>query len=318
MNEWLRVAPEIAEAVSSGAPVVAFETTILSFGLPRPLNEEVGALCEQTAREVGAVPATLALLDGQVCIGLNEQERALFCSGCSEIVKVNLQNFAAVLATKRPGALTVAASLRACAMAGIRVFATGGIGGVHRGFAESLDISSDVRALAEAPVVAVSAGAKSILDVGATLEVLETLGVPVVGYRTGYFPLFFSAQSPYALECRCETPEEVARLARAHFACGSGGMLVVTPVPESDSIPQDELEAWTERALREAAQQGVSGKAVTPFLLSRLEVLSGGRTLAANRALIANNARVAAEIACALADSPSARASKHPAHSRDI
>ncbi len=300
MKNALVMGQEVEQALSRGIPIVAYETTILSFGLPEPMNREVAELCEKVAREAGCVPATLAILDGQVKIGLTKEEILFFCTRAPHIVKVNLQNFAAALARRQPGALTVAASMKACALAGLRVFATGGIGGVHRGYAQTLDISSDLRALAEFPVVVVSAGAKSILDVGATLEVLETLGVPVIGYRTDRFPLFFTAESPYRLDIVCDSPDEVAALARIHFACGGKGLLVVTPVPADASIPMVELENWIEKALADAAANNVSGKAVTPYLLERLEMLSQGRTLAANRALIENNARLAAAIAQAL------------------
>ncbi|MGB9692862.1 MAG: pseudouridine-5'-phosphate glycosidase [Candidatus Sumerlaeaceae bacterium] len=298
----LAIAPEVNHALTHNVPVVAFETTILSFGLPEPINREVGQLCENVAREAGCVPATVAILDGRVKIGLTSDELLFFCTRAPHIVKVNLQNFAAVLARKQPGALTVAASLKACALAGVRVFATGGIGGVHRGYAQTLDISSDLRALAEYPVVVVSAGAKSILDIGATLEVLETLGVPVIGYRTSHFPLFFTAGSAYRLDTVCESPAEVADLAHTHFACGGKGMLVVTPVPSPSSIPPSDLEHWITQALADAAANSVTGKAVTPYLLERLEMLSQGRTLTANRALIENNARLAAAVAQALAN----------------
>ena len=299
MSGYLSISPEVQQALDARQAVVAFETTILSFGLPSPVNERVGFLCESVAREMGAVPATVAILNGQVRVGLDASEIRYFCSRSPDIAKVNLQNFAAALVSKRRGAFTVAASVKACAMAGIRVFATGGIGGVHRGYAKTLDISSDLRALAEYPVIVVSAGAKSILDVGATLEVLETLGVPVVGYNTDRFPLFFTAESSFELDQKCDSPEAVAALARTHFECGGRGMLVVTPVPSEYSLPREELDRWIETALEEASARGVTGKAVTPFLLERLESLSGGRTLKANEALIENNARLASRIAVA-------------------
>ena len=199
-GDHLRVAPEVRDALAAGDPVVGLETTILAFGLPAPLNAEVGAECEAVVRAEGALPATLAILDGKVCAGLGAGEVARFCSGDPAIRKVNLQNFASTLVGGVPGALTVAASLQACALAGIRVFATGGIGGVHRGWSRTPDISSDLVALARFPVVTVCAGAKSILDVGATLEALETLGVPVVGFRAGAFPLFYARGSGHPLE----------------------------------------------------------------------------------------------------------------------
>lgn len=301
MNEYLEISQEVLEAQRKADPIVAFETTILSFGLPQPLNREVAHACEHTVRNLGGVPATVAILNGRVKVGLTSAELDFFCSRTPEISKVNLQNFAAVLAGGKPGALTVAASLRACAMAGISVFATGGIGGVHRRYAQILDISSDLRALAEYPVIVVCSGAKSILDIGATLELLETLGVPVVGYGTDRFPMFFTAESPYRLDIVCNEAAELARLARIHFASGGKGMLVAVPVPKEFSISRHELEQWIETALVDASAQQLGGKALTPFLLARLEHLSGGKTLAANRALVENNARVAAQIAQALA-----------------
>ncbi|MCX7019433.1 MAG: pseudouridine-5'-phosphate glycosidase [Candidatus Sumerlaeota bacterium] len=297
---YLKLHPDVAEAVERRAPIVAFETTILSFGLPRPLNEQVAAECERIARDEGAVPATIALLDGAIHAGLEPHEIGFFCSRDPSIRKVNLQNFAAVLAEGAPGALTVAASMRACAMAGIRVFATGGIGGVHRGYAHTPDISSDLRALAEYPVVVVCAGAKSILDIGATLEALETLGVPVAGFRTRRFPQFYTAHSAHELEISFDCEDELARFVRIHFETAGGGVLVAAPLPPEHAIELDELESWIATALEKAAHRGISGKSVTPFLLECLEQLSGGRTLKANRALIANNARLAARLAVCL------------------
>ncbi|MBX7244998.1 MAG: pseudouridine-5'-phosphate glycosidase [Candidatus Sumerlaeaceae bacterium] len=304
MEHPLRIAAPLVAPLKSGGPVVAFETTILSFGLPRPANREVADACEGAAREAGAIPATVALLDGQVCAGLSDEEIDFFCTSDPSIMKINLQNFSLALARRKPGALTVATTMKACAMAGIRVFATGGIGGVHRGFAETLDISSDLKALAEFPVAVICAGAKSVLDVPATLEVLETLGVPVVGYRTKCFPRFFCPDSPHQLDASFDDMAELAAFARVHFETCRGGILVVTPVPQADAIAGPEMDVWIDKALAEAHQQGVSGKAVTPFLLSRLKDLSGGRTLAANRALITNNATVASQLAVALSSKP--------------
>lgn len=300
--EFVRIAPEADAALAAGRAVVAFETTILSFGLPHPLNAEVAAGCEDAARRHGAVPATLAILDGTVRVGLAPDEAAFFCSRHPDIRKVNLQNLAGVLASGRPGALTVAASLRACALAGIRVFATGGIGGVHRGFPSPPDVSGDLPALARFPVATVCAGAKSILDVPATLEALETLGVPVAGFGTRTFPLFHARGSAHALEDVFDEVGPLADLVRARLALGDGGVLVANPVPEADAIDPAELECWIAEALESAAGAGVSGKKVTPFLLERLEALSGGRTLRANRALVLNNADLAARLAVALAD----------------
>jgi pseudouridine-5'-phosphate glycosidase len=299
-TELIRKTPEVAMALERQMPVVGFETTILSFGLPSPLNSQIADDCERITRDSGAVPATVAVLDGKICAGLTAEERAFFCSHDPAIRKVNLQNMASTIATRQPGALTVATSMQACALAGIRVFATGGIGGVHRDFGRSLDVSSDLKALAQYPVAVVCAGAKSILDVPATLEVLETLGVPVVGFQAKTFPLFFTRESPHAMEANFQTEEEIADFLRVHFQLSASGVLIVTPVPQEAGADRKDLDRWIATAMAEASREGVTGKRVTPFLLERLEKLSGGKTLQANSALIRNNARVAARIACAL------------------
>lgn len=297
MPALLDISPEIRDALASKKPVVAFETTILSFGLPFPTNRQVADAVERAAREHGAVPATIGILDGRVRVGLTSDEIDFFCKPGAQVTKVNLQNLAAVLSSRGAGALTVATTMKACAMAGIRVFATGGIGGIHRGFAVTLDVSSDLRALATLPVAVVSAGAKSVLDVPATLEALETLGVPVAGFRTSTFPLFFAAESAYALEISFDDVAALANFVRTHFEIASTGVLVANPVPAESAIPRDELELWINSAIAEARTAHVTGKNVTPFLLQRLEEFSGGRTLAANEALIASNARLAAQLA---------------------
>lgn len=286
------------------APIVAFETTILSFGLPSPLNSQAAARCEQIARDNGAVPATLAMLEGELRVGLTPEELTLFCSSDAGIQKVNLQNFAAVLHRRQPGALTVAASMNVAAVAGLRVFATGGIGGVHRGYGTLPDISSDLLALSRFPVITVCAGAKSILDVPATLEVLETLGVPVVGYRTAQFPLFHARESGHALDIHFDDPVDLARFAALHWKVSQSAVLVVTSIPHEHAIERQQLDTWIEKALGAAREQGISGKATTPFLLKQLERLSSGKTLDANLALIYNNAAAAAEIASQLAALP--------------
>jgi pseudouridine-5'-phosphate glycosidase len=297
----LRLSGEVSDALAARRPVVAFETTILTFGLPQPLNAEVAARCEKIAREAGAIPATVALLNGEMRVGLTAQELDFFCSRDSGIQKVNLQNFAAVLHRRQPGALTVAASMQVCAAAGIRVFATGGIGGVHRDFGRLPDISSDLLALSRYPVATVCAGAKSILDVGATLEALETLGVPVAGYRARQFPLFHAQESGYPLDVYFESAADLARFAALQWQLSKSAVLVVTPVPAAKAIERADLDEWITSALARARDENISGKATTPFLLKQLEQLSNGRTLDANLALIYNNARVAAELAHELA-----------------
>ena len=304
--EFLHIAPVVDAALAVEKPVVALETTILAFGLPHPLNRDVARECEAAAVTHGAVPATIAILDGRLRVGLTPEEIEFFCTPDPDIVKVNLQNFAAVLASGRPGALTVAACLQACVLAGIRVFATGGIGGVHRGAATLPDVSGDLPALARFPLATVCAGAKSILDVPATLEWLETLGVPVAGFDTESFPLFHARESAHPLDVTFTDVAALGHFAKTHFALGAkaGGILVVTPVPADAAIAPDELNVWIDEALTRAEQKNLRGKAVTPFLLHELETLSGGRTLVANRALVVNNVTLAARLAVALSNPP--------------
>jgi len=293
------ISPSVAEALSRRAAVVALESTVIAHGLPAPYNLETAWACENAVSEAGALPATIGIIAGRPLIGLAaEQIAEIAAHGRAE--KVNLANLAAVMAQGKWGATTVAASLHLAQLAGIRVFATGGIGGVHRGAGESFDISADLAALARYPVITVCAGAKSILDLPKTLELLETLGVPVVGYQTAELPAFYSRASGLRLELRAEAAEEVAEIARTHWRLGfSSAVLVVVPVPPEDEIPATEIGEASERALSLAAEQGVSGKAVTPFLLTQIAEASGGRALRANIALLRNNARVAGEIATA-------------------
>jgi len=298
---WMSVAPAVASALQANSPVVAFETTVLSFGLPWPANFETGKRCEAAAQSAGAVPATLGMMNGQIIAGLSDDQIKSFCTAEGNITKVNLQNMAAAIMGRGLGAFTVAASTQVCSLAGIPVFATGGIGGVHRNFGESHDVSSDLIALARYPVAVVCAGVKSILDVPATLEHLETLGVPVIGYQTRTFPLFHVRESNYEMETTSDSLDEIAALIRAHWAMGGHGVLVVTPVPEDHAVAKDELEDWIAGAQRAAQIGRVSGKAVTPFLLKKLEELSRGKSITTNVALLENNAAVAGQLARSLA-----------------
>ncbi|HWQ32819.1 MAG TPA: pseudouridine-5'-phosphate glycosidase [Blastocatellia bacterium] len=281
-------------------PLVALESTVIAHGLPAPHNLETARACEAAVRAAGAQPATIAIIDGQPVIGLDETQMQAIAER-RDVAKVNLANLAGVIGAGRTGATTVAATLHLARRAGIHVFATGGIGGVHRGAAASFDISADLTALARYRLIVVCAGAKAILDLPKTLEALETLGVPVVGYGTDELPAFYSRASGLRLELRADTPAEVAALARTHWEYGcSGAVLVVAPVPVEDEVPAAEISELIEEALAEAAQQNISGKAVTPFLLGRIAERSGGRALQANISLLRNNARIAAEIASAL------------------
>ncbi|MBL8171732.1 MAG: pseudouridine-5'-phosphate glycosidase [Acidobacteria bacterium] len=282
-------------------PRVALESTVIAHGLPAPHNLETARACETEVRAAGALPATIGILAGRPVIGLSEAEVAELASR-QDVAKVNLANLAHVIAAEKWGATTVAGTLHLAQAAGIRVFATGGIGGVHRGAGDSFDISADLQALARYPVVTVCAGAKAILDLPKTLEVLETLGVPVVGYQTSELPAFYSRTSGLPLDLRADSAAEIARLAATHWQLGfTTGVLVVNPVPQADEVPAAEIKDAIEEALLTAAAQGVSGKAVTPFLLARIAARTEGRALRANISLLRNNARLAGEIACALA-----------------
>lgn len=306
LQNILRLAPRVAEAIGAGEPVVALESTVIAHGLPRPLNLQTARACQQAVFQQGAVPATVAVIDGRAVVGLSEAEIDSFAQGAApdgaRIEKVSLNNLAAVLARRGWGATTVAATLSITHLARVRVFSTGGIGGVHRGAADTFDVSADLTALATTPVVCVSAGAKAILDLPKTIEQLETLGVPVVGYRTDEFPAFYSRRSGLGLDTVVETAEEAARLATVHWATGARtAVLVCAPVPEESELSGDEVDRALEEALRECARMRVRGKAITPFLLSEMERATGGRTLGANRALLVNNAAIAARIARSLA-----------------
>jgi pseudouridine-5'-phosphate glycosidase len=302
MTPKLDIRPEVAAALDAGRAVVALESTVISHGLPYPHNLEIAQRLEAIIREGGAVPATVAILSGQIRVGLDEAEIE-YLATASGIAKVSRRDLGAVVAGGGDGATTVAATMIAAALAGIRVFATGGIGGVHRGGEVSLDVSADLAELGQSPVAVVASGAKAILDLPRTLEVLETHGVPVIGYGTDRFPAFFSRSSGLTLDARAETPEAAAAIMAAHWDLGlAGGLLVCNPVPEAAALAPEEVAAWVEVALGEAEAAAIAGAEVTPFLLSRLNDLSAGRTLAANIALLKHNAAVAAEIALAFAD----------------
>lgn len=303
----IRISETVSKALADGSPVVALESTVIAHGLPFPLNVETARECEAAVRGEGAIPATIGVIEGHGVIGLSEEEINIFATKKSPdgraIEKVGLNNLAGVLARRGWGATTVAGTLRLAHMAGLQVFATGGIGGVHRGADHSFDISADLIALSNTPLVCVSAGAKAILDLPKTIEYLETLGVPIVGFATKEFPAFYSRQSGLAVDIESKTHDEVAEAALLHWQMGSSSaVLVCAPVPEEFEIPVSEIERVIEEATNEANRTGVRGKEVTPFLLSRLEQLTEGRTLRANRALLVNNAQIAARIAVSLSN----------------
>lgn len=291
----------VADTIEAGGAVVALESTIFSeLGLPAPANREALDRVLAAVEGGGATPALTAILDGRARVGVTAEEHDRICGPAD---KVAARDLAMAMADGRAyGATTVSATVTLAARAGIEVFATGGIGGVHRGWAESGDISADLPALAANPVITVTAGAKVFLDLPATVEYLETVSVPVLGWRCDRFPAFHAPTSDIELTARVDTAAQVAEVARNHWAMGGGGIVVAVPVPEADGIPYDELTDLVDRALDAVGERGVSGPAVTPQVLERLGALSGGRTVAANLALAENNARVAAQIATALAD----------------
>ncbi|HEY8461151.1 MAG TPA: pseudouridine-5'-phosphate glycosidase [Blastocatellia bacterium] len=297
----ISITPAVEEAVRARRGVVALESTVIAHGLPFPHNVETARACEAEIRRSGALPATIGIVEGRAAIGLNDQQIQSVARR-SGVVKANPANLAQVIASDEWGATTVAATLHLANLAGIKVFATGGIGGVHRGAADSFDISADLTALARYPVITVCAGAKAILDLPKTLEVLETLGVPVIGYQTDELPAFYSRSSGLKLDARAESAPQIAKIARTHWEMGfSTGALVVAPVPAEDEVPASEIKDVIDEALEAAAREGVAGRNVTPFLLSRIAAKTGGRALRANVALLKNNARIAGEIAAALA-----------------
>jgi pseudouridine-5'-phosphate glycosidase len=287
------VAPEVESALESGRPVVALETTLIAHGFPTGEGLAVGRASEEQVRASGAIPATVGVLDGAVRVGLDAAELERFDGSAA---KAGPDTLAACVAQGVVGATTVGGTLVACRAAGVRVLATGGIGGAHRGWTGRPDVSADLGALARTPALVVCSGIKSLLDVAATVELLETLGVPLAGWRTGTLPLFYAAAGGPPLRTQLETATEAARLARAHWELGGGAVVVAQPPPESY-----DAEPLIAEALAEAERQGVAGAAVTPFVLSRLHERSGGRTLAVNRELILANARLAGELAVALA-----------------
>ena len=301
MNSHLKLSPKVAAALEAGKPVIALESTIISHGMPYPQNVETALRCEAAARECGAEPATIAVIGGKLCAGLTEEEIDYLGRMGTKVTKASRRDLPVLAAKGQDGATTVAATMIIAALAGICVFATGGIGGVHRGAEVTMDISADLEELARTPVAVVCAGAKSILDLGLTLEYLETKGVPVLGYRTKELPAFYTPHSGFSVDYRADSPEELAAFIRAQRELDySGGMLITNPIPDEYAMPADVINAAIDQALAEAKEQGVKGKATTPFLLARVCELTGGESLASNIQLVLNNVRLAAKIAAAL------------------
>ncbi len=298
MNPYLDIHPEVAAALKEGRPVVALESTIISHGMPYPQNVETALRVEAAIRENGAVPATIAVIGGRLKAGLSPEEIEYFGKKGRAIAKASRRDLALLCARGEDGATTVTTTMIIAHMAGIQIFATGGIGGVHRGAETTMDISADLEELAQTPVMVICAGAKSILDLGLTLEYLETKGVPVLGYQTKELPAFYTRQSGFSVDYRVDTPAELAKALYTQRQLGlKGGMLVTNPIPEEYSMPKEVIDAAIDQAIRESREQGVKGKETTPFLLARVAELTGGESLASNIELVLNNARLAARTA---------------------
>ena len=301
LKNYLDIAPEVRSAVEAGKPVVALESTILSHGMPYPENLTFAAEVERIIRAEGAIPSTMAIIDGRMKVGLSAGELELMCKG-ENVAKVSRRDLPILLATGGTGATTVASTMILASLAGIPVFATGGIGGVHRGAATTMDISADLQELAHTPGAVVCAGAKMILDIGLTLEYLETMGVPVLGYNTDQFPAFYCRKSGFGVDYTAKSAAEIAKIARTKWDLGlAGGMLIGNPVPEEYALDFDEMSAVIDKALAAAEKDHVHGKNITPYLLAHIVEYTGGKSLATNIQLAYNNARLAAKVAVELA-----------------
>ena len=301
MNKYLEISGEVREALAAGKPVVALESTIISHGMPYPQNVETALNVEKIIRENGAVPATIAIIGGKLKAGLTQEEIEYLGKKGTDVIKASRRDLPVLVARGDDGATTVATTMIIAAMAGIRVFATGGIGGVHRGAEVTMDISADLEELAQTPVLVVCAGAKSILDLGLTLEYLETKGVPVIGYGTDELPAFYTRVSGFGVDYRLDTPAEVAAAFRAKLEMGlKGGMLVTNPIPEEYSMDPAVINKAIDEAVAEAKRLGIKGKQTTPFLLAKIKDITGGDSLASNIRLVYNNAALAAQVAARL------------------
>ena len=304
LGKWMDISEEIQNSIKENGPVVALESTIISHGMPFPQNLETALEVESIIRKEGAIPATIAVVEGRIKIGLSNLELEQFAQGTKN-VKVSSRDVPLVLSQKQDGGTTVAATMICARMAGISIFVTGGIGGVHRGSEKTMDISGDLMELARTNVAVVCAGIKSILDIPRTLEYLETQGVPVIGYRTDEFPAFYTTTSGYSVQSRINTAEEIARCMKVKWELGlEGGMVIANPVLREDAMDEEVIEEAITKSLKEASEKGIDGKAVTPFLLERISQLTDGESLKTNIALVCNNALVGAKIASAYGNEP--------------
>ncbi len=301
IKDYIVINPKVQAALDSNKPVVALESTIISHGMPYPKNVETALNVEKIVRENGAVPATIAIIKGKITVGITEEEIEYLGKKGLSVHKSSRRDLAVLLSKGEDGATTVATTMIAAAMAGIKVFATGGIGGVHRGAETTMDISADLEELSETPVMVVCAGAKSILDLGLTLEYLETKGVPVIGYQTDCLPAFYTRESNYSVDYRMDSPSEIAKTFAIKQACNlKGGMLVTNPIPEEYSMDRKLIDDTIEEAIKEANNLGIHGKDTTPFLLDKIQKLTGGKSLESNIALVYNNVKLGAQIATEL------------------
>ncbi|MDU5100398.1 pseudouridine-5'-phosphate glycosidase [Peptoniphilus grossensis] len=297
LKKYVEYSDEVKKAMEEGKPVVALESTIISHGMPYPQNIETAKACEEIIRENGAVPATTAIIGGKIKIGLSDEELE-FMATSKDIIKASRRDFAYIVSQGLNGATTVASTIIASRLAGIKIFVTGGLGGVHRHAEVTFDISRDLEELAANDIMIVCAGCKSILDIGLTLEYLETKGVPVFGYQTDYMPAFFTRKSEFKVDYNIKNPKEAAEAAKAQWELGlQGGILLTNPIPESDSMDEEKINTAIEKALVEAEEKGIHGKETTPFLLSKVLEVTEGKSLEANIALVKNNARLGAEVA---------------------
>lgn len=303
LADLLDIRPDIRSAIEAGKPVVALESTIITHGMPYPQNRETALAVEAVVRENGALPATIAIMGGKLRVGVSGDDLETLAKTGLAAAKASRRDIAAILARKLTAGTTVATTMQIAAMAGIKIFATGGIGGVHRGAEQTFDISADLTELAQTPVAVVCAGAKSILDIGKTLEVIESNGVPVIGYGTDAFPAFFARESGFGVDYRMDTPQEVAEIIALQAELGmKGGVLIANPIPEADALDAETIDGRIAAAIDDAETAGVSRKDLTPYLLNRIFELTQGKSLVANIALVKNNAAVAARIAAALAE----------------
>ena len=302
LNDYMDINPEVKKALEEGRPVVALESTIISHGMPYPQNKDTALKVEEIVRSEGAVPATIAVIGGRLKIGCTPEDIEYLGRKGLAVNKTSRRDLPILVAKKEDGATTVATTMILAAMAGIKVFATGGVGGVHRGAEVTMDISADLEELAQTPVMVVCAGAKSILDLGLTLEYLETKGVPVIGYQTEELPAFYTSKSGFGVDYRLDSPEEIAEAFHVKQQLGmKGGMLVTNPIPTEYEMAPDVINAAIDQAVAEANEKGIKGKNITPFLLDRIQQITGGDSLASNIQLVFNNARLASRTAVALA-----------------